>query len=226
MAAEEQSLNAFIRIGQDIMRWDRRKAYGSDYSRVAAGPPALSVASPGFLGHKYRGIVILNQNPGLGKLRGEAHRRWDGLLVAWRDQGTRQAYDATFEFYTRDFPQVQMWQQWVAPVLQAARLSVEEIGYLNIGKSVLIRNQPPRSGDVIFQADWSWTRQQLELLNPVVLVAGGRTVGALLDELWPSPPFEVVVQNRARSQNGQVRSQAAREIGERIRHTLNSTSRV
>ena len=78
----EALLREFIRIGQEIMRWDRREAYGADFSRVAPSPPALGLASPGFLGRDYRGLVILGQNPGLGARRGSEHRIWDGLLTA------------------------------------------------------------------------------------------------------------------------------------------------
>ena len=156
------------------MRWDRREAYGADFSRVAPSPPALGLASPSFLGRDYRGLVVLGQNPGLGARRGSEHRIWDGLLTAWRDEGTTESYGKAFRFYLDDFQHVAAWRQWVEPVLLAADLSAHEVAYLNLGKSVLRKNEPPRSPDPIFEADWRWTRAQLDLLEPAIVLAGGK----------------------------------------------------
>lgn len=210
----------FIRLGQEIMRWDRQGAYGADFTRVAPSPPALGVASPGFLGREYRGLVVLNQNPGLGARRGSEHRIWDRLLTAWRDEGTIEAYDEAFMFYLADFRHVAVWRQWVEPVLDAAGLGAHAVAYLNLGKSVLRKNEPPRARDPIFEADWRWTRAQLDLLEPDVVLAGGKAVANLLSRYWPNPPFDVIVQDRARSQNKATRAARAREHGDRIRAAL------
>ena len=217
---DTELLREFIRIGQDIMRWDRREAYGADWDRVAPSPPAIGLASPGFLGREYRGLVVLAQNPGLGAERGSEHRRWDRLLAAWRDEGTIAAYEEAFRFYLADFQHVAAWRQWVAPVLAAADLSAREVAYLNMGKSVLRQNEPPKARDRIFEADWRWTRAQLELLAPDVVLAGGKAVARLLNRYWPDPPFGVIAQDRARSQNTAARSARAREHGSRIKAAL------
>ena len=94
----ERLVRDFIDLGRDILRWDRRTAYGADWSHVAP-PPAISLASPGFLGEGYCGVVLLAQNPGHGEHRGGPHRRWDDLLAAWRDEGTLRAYREAFKFY-------------------------------------------------------------------------------------------------------------------------------
>jgi len=216
----EALLREFIRIGQEIMRWDRREAYGADFSRVAPSPPALGLASPGFLGRDYRGLVILGQNPGLGARRGSEHRIWDGLLTAWRDEGTTESYGKAFRFYLDDFQHVAAWRQWVEPVLLAADLSAHEVAYLNLGKSVLRKNESPRSPDPIFEADWRWTRAQFDLLEPDIVLAGGKAVAKLLWQYWPNPPFAVVEQDRARSQNRATRAARARELGARIKAAL------
>ena len=202
------------------MRWDRREAYGADWDRVALSPPALRLASPGFLGREYRGLVVLAQNPGLGAERGSEHRRWDRLLAAWRDEGTIAAYEEAFRFYLADFQHVAAWRQWVAPVLAAADLSAREVAYLNMGKSVLRQNKTPKARDRIFEADWRWTRVQLELLAPDVVLAGGKAVARLLNRYWPDPPFGVIAQDRARSQNTATRSARAREHGSEIKAAL------
>ena len=215
-------LMEFIRLGQEIMRWDRQGAYGADFTRVAPSPPALGVASPGFLGREYRGLVVLNQNPGLGARRGSEHRIWDRLLTAWRDEGTIEAYDEAFKFYLADFRHVAVWRQWVEPVLDAAGLGAHAVAYLNLGKSVLRKNEPPKppkARDPIFEADWRWTRAQLDLLEPDVVLAG-KAVANLLSRYWPNPPFDVIVQDRARSQNKATRAARAREHGDRIRAAL------
>ena len=42
----ERLVRDFIDLGREILRWDRRSAYGADWSHVAP-PPAISLASPG-----------------------------------------------------------------------------------------------------------------------------------------------------------------------------------
>ena len=216
----EQLVQDFIDLGREILRWDRRAAYGADWSRVAPSPPAIGLASPGFLGDDYCGVVLLGQNPGHGEHRGTAHRRWDRLLSAWRDEGTLQAYREAFRFYLQDFKQVVTWSSWSEPVLRAAGLKPRDVAYLNLGKSPLTENPPPRSRARIFEADWYWTRKQLELLDPLVVVAGGLAVADLLDQFWPDPPFGVIRQNRARSQNKAARAAQAGAIGRQIKEGL------
>ena len=219
MTSNRKLLREFVQMGQEIMNWDRREAYGADWSRVAPSP-AIGLASPGFLGEEYADVVILAQNPGLGKGRDDAHREWDRLLNAWRDGGTIRAYRDAFEFYLEDFQQVAAWRNWVAPILDAAAISARSVAYLNLGKSVLRDNQTPKPQDPIFRADWHWTRAQLEMLEPIVVVAGGKAVADLLKDFWPNRPFQVIVQNRARSQNMATRVARAREIGTLIKREL------
>lgn len=216
----ERLVRDFIDLGREILRWDRRAAYGADWSRVAPSPPAIGFASPGFVGEHYRGVVLLAQNPGHGEHRGTAHRKWDQLLSAWRDEGTLQAYREAFGFYVQDFQQVVTWRSWSEPVLRAAGLSPRDIAYLNLGKSPLTGNPPPSSRARIFGADWYWTRKQLELLEPLVIVAGGLAVANLLEQFWRDPPFAVIAQNRARSQNRTIREAQASEIGRQIEEAL------
>ena len=44
----------FPRPRQEILRWDRREAYGAAWNRGAPSPSAIGLASPGFLGPDYR----------------------------------------------------------------------------------------------------------------------------------------------------------------------------
>ena len=59
--AQDRLLQDFIDLGREILRWDRREAYGADWSLVAPSPPAIGLAQPGFLGEDYRGVVLLAQ---------------------------------------------------------------------------------------------------------------------------------------------------------------------
>ena len=211
----ERLVRNFIDLGREILRWDRRAAYGPDWSRVALAPPAIGLASPGFLGEDYRGVVVLGQNPGHGEHRGGPHRRWDQLLAAWRDEGTLRAYREAFKFYVQDFQHVTTWTSWSEPLLRSAGLAPRDVAYLNLGKSPLTGNPPPSPRDHIFRADWYWTHKQLELLDPVVVVAGGLAVARLLAHFWPDPPFGVIPQNRARSQSKATRQ--ARKIGRQMK---------
>ena len=221
----ERLVREFIYLGREILRWDRRAAYGPDWSRVAPSPPAIGLASPGFLGEAYRGVVLLAQNPGHGAQRSGPHRRWDQLLAAWRDEGTLQAYREAFEFYVQDFRHVTTWTSWSAPLLRASGLKLGDVAYLNLGKSPLAGNPPPSSRTRIFEADWYWTRRQLELLAPVVIVAGGLAVARLLARFWPSPPFVVIPQDRSRSQSKATREARAREIGRQVQEMLRKVGR-
>ena len=213
---DTELLQEFIRIGQDIMRWDRREAYGADWDRVAEAPPDLAFPPPGYLGPDYRGVVFLDSNPSSAPERRAEHGRWDALFEKWRDEGTTEAYDAVFEAYLRYFPTLQYWQREVAPILRAANLEPRQICYLNLSKSV------PRDKTTkpMFQTDWPWTRKQLDLLRPAIVVLGGKGVGKLFKEFWPDPPFGVIVQDRDRSQNTATRSARAREHGSRIKAAL------
>ena len=224
--AQDRLLQDFIDLGREILRWDRREAYGADWSLVAPSPPAIGLASPGFLGEDYRGVVLLAQYPGHGEHRGAAHRRWDRLLSAWRDQGTLEAYRESFKFYLQDFQQVVTWSRYSAPVLRAAGLKPHDVAYLNLGKSPLVGNPASRSRPVlrILKADWHWTRKQIEVLDPRVVVAGGLEVERVLHRFWLAPPFVVIPQNRDRSQNKATLAARTGEIGRQIREELRRPS--
>lgn len=214
-------LQEFIRIGQDIMRWDRQEAYGADWDRVAEAPPDLALPPPGYLGSAYRGVVFLDSNPSSAPERRIAHHRWDILFERWRDEGAVEAYHAVFEAYLRYFPTLPYWQQWIEPVLGVAGLGPRDICYLNLSKSVPRDNKTSRG---IFHADWPWTRKQLDLLRPAIVVLGGKGVGKLFKELWPDSPLRIVVQDRIRSQKNSARRAQARRIAREIEAALAAKS--
>ena len=200
------------------MHWDRREAYGADWSRVAEAPPDLTVPVPGYLGPNYRGIVLLDMNPSSAPERRTAHREWDARFKRWRDEGTIEAYSAVFEAYLRYFPTLRYWKQKVQPVLRSAGITPREVCYLNLSKSAIRGNKQPTKG--IIRADWHWTDRQLQLLAPRFVVAGGKGVGHLLDGLMPNPRFEVRVQDRMQGQKSSVVTAEAGRIGRAIKAAL------
>lgn len=214
---DTELLQEFIRIGQDIMRWDRREAYGADWDRVAEAPPDLAFPPPGYLGPDYRGVVFLDSNPSSAPERRAEHGRWDALFEKWCDEGTVEAYDAVFEAYLRYFPTLQYWQREVEPILRAANLEPRQICYLNLSKSVPRDNNTTKR---ILRIDWLWTRKQLDLLRPAIVVLGGKGVGNLFKEFWPDSPLRAVVQDRSKSQQGSAKRSQARRIAREIKAAL------
>lgn len=212
-------LQGFIRIGQDILRWDRREAYGVDWSRVAEAPPDLSFPPPGYLGPDFTGVVLLDSHPSSATDRPAIHRKWDDLFRRWRDEGSAEAYDAVFEAYRWYFPTLQYWRRDVEPILNAANLGLREICYLNLSKSVPANNKTSKR---IFRADWYWTRQQLDLLQPAIVVMGGKGAGDLFKEFWPDSPLRIAVQDRIRSRTGSARRGQARRIAREIEAALDA----
>ena len=213
----EALLREFIRIGQEILRWDRREAYGDAWDRVADAPPDLKFPPPGYLGPDYGGAVFLDCHPSSAPDRRVEHRLWDDLFRDWRDEGTAKAYSAVFEAYLRYFPTLRYWKQNVEPILNAAGLGPRRICYLNLSKSVPRGERIPKP---ILRADWPWTRKQLDLLQPAIVVLGGKGVHSLFSEFWPDSPLRVVVQDRRRNQTGIARQDQARRIARRIEAAL------
>ncbi|HEX5480231.1 MAG TPA: hypothetical protein VFY79_10990 [Dehalococcoidia bacterium] len=212
MATDRRKLREFVRAGQEMLACDWTAHYGADVSRIAPAPPAIRYAQPGFLGDDYRGIVVVNQNPGVGDSpdRAKMHRIWDGELEKWLRTGTIQSYEEVFRFWQRDLSNWPVWKQWIAPILAPSGLDERNVAYLNLCKNQTRRNVAPTAS--MYWADWRWTRRQLEILRPHTVVAGGKAVADLLTRFWPEAPFKVVEQNRIRSQNNATRAQQASEI--------------
>jgi hypothetical protein len=202
-------LDNFVRVGQEILSCDWAARYGPGIARVAPSPPGIGYAQPGFLGRDYRGLVFVGQNPGAGALRADAHQLWKRVFRDWHEQGTVAAYSEAFRFWRDDLNAWPVWTQWIKPILERLSLTEDHIGYLNLCKNATTNNTPPTAH--MYRSDWAWTRQQLELLQPRVVVAGGVAVDKRLNTHWPTPPFIVLPQNRVRSQS---RAERARDVDE------------
>lgn len=218
MPTDSQMLDNFVRVGQEILSCDWAARYGPDIARVAPSPPGVGYAQPGFLGHNYRELVFIGQNPGVGADRADIHRRWERAFRTWHEQGTVAAYSEVFELWRRDLNAWPVWTQWIEPVLDRLGLTEDHIGYLNLCKNATSSNTPPTAH--MYRSDWAWTRQQLELLQPRVVVAGGVAVAERLDLHWPTPPFLVLSQNRERSQNQAARERQADALASELRSAL------
>jgi len=217
---DQKLLRDFVTLGQEILKCDWRQHYGSDFGRVAPSPPGIAYAQPGFVADDYRGVVLVGQNPGVGDTpdRARAHRVWDKHLEPWATGGGVEDYRAVLALWLRDLSNWAVWHQWCAPLLQRSGLTVQNIGYLNIVKNQTTKNGAPTAR--MYEADWRWTQRQLEVLQPRIVIAGGKAVGDVINRYWRNAPFEVVVQNRIRSQNSEARTRQARGISERIVEAL------
>lgn len=216
----------FVELGREIIAFDRTTAFGDDYKRVSVSP-GTSHAQPGFMGHHFAGVVVLGQNPGEGNFGPWLKDNWelDRLLEAWERRADISAYDAAFAFFLRTFANSPGWRDWVGPILQAGKISIEEVAVLNLVKVPTKKNRNPTSR--IYRSDWQWTEKQLDLLQPKIVVAGGVEVSRQLDRRYPNPPFVVHVQNRAKAIPGLSfdqllgrRKQEADSIGTAIRAAL------
>lgn len=223
-------LQDFIKLGQEIIHSDYESAYGQDYKRVSAFP-AVALPQPGFLGHSYRGVVILNQNPGKGNFGSwpDDNRRFGELIRAWEAKGDTKSYDAAFKFFESKFLDSPTWRDYTDPVLRAARITLEDVAVLNLVK--FATKKKVTITQRMFDADWVWTQQQLQLLAPSIVVTGGLLVNKQLYRQWPTMSFKVVEQNQVKAVKGETGSQRAKRrsdeanaIGAAIKATLNSRS--
>jgi hypothetical protein len=107
---------------------------------------------------------------------------------------------------------------YIEPLLIDLHLTAYEIAYLNLFQSPTIANSRPTPR--MFAKAWPWTRQQLEVLQPRMVVAGGKEVGSLLHSFWPAPPFRVLVQDRNRSLTTAVRQAWSTSASDEIRKAL------
>lgn len=218
MPTDSQMLDTFVRVGQEILSCDWASHYGSDVARVAPSPPGVGYAQPGFLGRDYRRLVFIGQNPGVGADRADVHRLWERAFRTWHEQGTVAAYSEAFQVWRRDLNAWPVWTQWIKPSLDRISLTEDHIGYLNLCKNATSTNAPPTAR--MYRSDWAWTRQQLELLQPRVVVAGGVAVAKLLNTFSPTPPCIVLSQNRVRSQSQAERDRQADMLASDIRKAL------
>ena len=210
-------LEDFIKLGRQIINFDYESAYGSDYRRVSTYP-AVALPQPGFVGHSYKGVVILGLNPGEGAFRSwpELNREFGDLIQGWGRRADVATYNRVFSFFLGNFANSPTWDGWTRLVLEAASISVEDIALLNLVKVATKGDAKPTSK--MFAVDWEWTRKQLDVLQPKVVVAGGVAVLEQFNRRWIGiPPFQVHEQNRRRSIPGPSRRQQAQLIAEAIR---------
>jgi hypothetical protein len=200
MPTDSQMLDNFVRVGQEILSCDWEVLYGSDIVSVAPSPPGVGYAQPGFLGCDYRGLVFIGQNPGVGAGRSDVHRLWERAFRKWHDEGSVAAYSEVFQLWQRDLHAWDVWKTYIKPILDHLGFTEDHIGYLNLCKNATTGNNKPTAR--MYRSDWEWTGQQLKLLQPRAVVAGGKEVAIQLNRLWPAPSCLVRPQNRARARPG------------------------
>lgn len=218
MPTDPQMLDSFVRVGQEILSCNWEAQYGPDVTRVAPSPPGVGYAQPGFLGRDYRGLVFVGQNPGAGADRADVHRLWERAFRTWHQQGSIAAYSKVFEFWRHDLNAWTVWSQWIKPILDRLSLTEDHIGYLNLCKNATTNNKAPTTH--MYWSDWTWTSQQLDLLQPRVVVAGGLAVADKLNTLWPAPSVMILPQNRERIQSRAERDREADLLAGKIRKAL------
>lgn len=208
MPTDASMLREFISIGQELLRSNLAARYGSDHARIAPSP-SLVFPQPGLLGDDYRGVVVLNRNPGVGANRSDLHRVWDRELEKWLRQGTSEAYRDVYSLWERDLAAWDIWTDWIRPALSRAGLTESNICFLNLFKCATPGNKPPTA--TMYRTDWAITKRQIELVAPSVVLTSTDAAIQLMKS-WPNPPFRLLVQNRARARAGMdyAQLQAAR----------------
>ena len=209
----------FVALGQRMLQVDLADHYGKGMPLIHTGQGAVVLPQPGFVGEAYPGLVIIGSNPGRGKNRAKAHRCWNDALGRWRAEGTIDAYRAVHELWLRDREAWNAWRDWVAPVLLAANLTAENIAYVNMVKMPTAKNKA-RPDAVLVDTDWPWTRRQLHVLKPVVVLVGGIGISEALFKKWSEPDAVVLVQNRYRRLRRAQRRDNAQRLGTEIRRLL------
>jgi hypothetical protein len=213
----EETINRFVSIGQELLQRDSA-VYGAAVSDAVLEP--ITVAQPGWVGPDYRGVVLIGQNPGRGTGDATARlKRQNDAYLAWRDNG-RPGYEQALKLLMADVLNWRVWNQWVRPLLSRARLSAGQVGYLNLVKVPTVDDKKPTAA--MFKIDWPWTLRQLEALEPRVVVAGGVAVATELEKRRAPQPFELLTQNRVRSQNQATRDRQNQELAKHILQTLGS----
>lgn len=205
METPDQKLLQFVALGREIIQRRPDAAYGSDSSRVAPSPPAVRLPQPGFVGHRYSGVVIVNQNPGWGEKRFcegritvESIAHWGNVLDRWAREGTIDAYEAAYRLWVEDAGGWRVWNRWIKPLLLPSGLGREDVAYLNLVFSPTKNNKPPTKR--MYAADFPLVVRQIQVLSPRVVIAGGKTgVGDQIQKLGGLPGVEMLTQNRVQN---------------------------
>lgn len=201
-----EMIDEFIALGASIIREALPARYGADGRFVPEAPPAVGTPQPGFVGRRYRGVVILAPHPGEGgrASREPVHRVWDQVIAAWSANPSSETYDAVLRLWAEDREEWgPVWTRWTEPVLRGAGLAPDEVAFLNLIKNPLISNTSPLAQRRMAAVDWDWTKRQLDLLKPRAVVAGGKLVSEFLRSRVGND-FAVREQNRAIARAGVV----------------------
>jgi len=167
---------------RETLRLDPEAIFGSEAKRLLNRNWGDRVPQPGYVGINYRpgGLVFVSMNPGGGPLEGlgQEDLKMYAALQRLRDCNTAQASKSFAGLSGLLHEVMQTWKIYkvfVAPVLEYSGNEFSNTAYLNLLKW---RTQKSSGLRTLYKLSWeNHTRQQLELLQPSVVVAIGTDAG-------------------------------------------------
>lgn len=203
-----------------ILNQEPREIFGAEVAKLRNSSWGDGIPQPGYVGREYErnGIAFVSMNPG-GSQGDQPGSTDEKQLRALRRFGRCAEADAPHAFpevmrvLEGVMPTWSIYSNFVAPVLQCARLRLSQVAYLNLLKW---RTQRGAALDRLYELSWKHhTREQFNLLEPGFVIAIGVGAGRKFQQL-DSLSTEVHAIPRIHNNIGQAGRQKIVEICARL----------
>lgn len=185
-------------LWREILRRDPKALFGNQADQLLDRNWGDRIPQPGYVGREYRrgGLVFVSMNPGGGPNQGlgENNLRQYRVLKDLRESSPTRAL-AVFrelnDLLAEIMPKWKIYENFVLPVIQPARLTFSRVAYLN-----LLKWRTKKSSRLARLYDLSWrdhTQAQFDLLKPNIVVAIGVNAGKAFARHHPNEVhFDVI----------------------------------
>ena len=171
-----------------ILRQNPNDLFGPEVAKLRNQTWGDRIPQPGYLGNDYvpGGIMFVSMNPG-GSQRDRPGTTDEQQLLALKKLGECARADSLRGFANlravleRIMPTWSIYRNFVAPILECAKLRFSHVVYLNLLKW---RTQKDAALDRLYALSWQHhTREQFDLLRPGVVIAIGLGSGDAFKQL-------------------------------------------
>lgn len=178
--------------------------------------PTDLLPQPGYVGRNYKpcGTLLLAQNP--GKFRGtnkdaEDDPFYAALANMKEDRPNRlSAFYHLNQSFEEAAPAWPYYANVLKPVLDALKLSLPDVAYLNLIKW----RSKGRVKQLLYDLSWEYTCRQIRELDPSFIVVLGKGARSAFDALYCGSAEREVVP---RTRGDRYKSQEIRDARERLR---------
>jgi len=203
-----------------ILHQEPRCLFGTEAAKLRNSSWGDEIPQPGYVGGEYEshGIAFVSMNPG-GSQGDRPGSTDEKQLVALRhfrecaEVDAPHAFPKVMRVLEEVMPTWSIYRNFVAPVLQCARLRLSQVAYLNLFKW---RTQQGAALERLYELSWKHhTREQFNLLEPGFVISIGVGVGRQFQRL-DSSSTEVHAIPRIRNNIGRAGRQKIIEICARL----------